>query len=297
MDALQKVQIRQSELKVKLNEMLDTPAETRSESFTEDLGKLSAQVKGLEVEIQAALLSQPETVEMRSEEKPAETSEAKELLELRSQADFGRYIAAALSGGGVRNGPELEYNQALNIPEDRFSLDLLARNLPKLETRAAIAGDGEASQASWVDRLFAATAAMRLGISFPSVAPGAATFPVLTSGSTPAQRGKDEAATGSAYTATITELKPTRMAVHGTYQIEDDARLPGLSMAIERDMRAGLTAQVDKTIFVGDDAAAAGADWNHHSGKDAHPSEQSQGRGNPGDHFGLRGWHLRHDDG
>ena len=233
-----------------------TPVETRGESFAEDLGKLTTEVKSVEAEVQAAILAQPDVTEKRSEEKPTETSEEKELSDLRGKADFGRYIAGALSGGGVRNGPELEYNQALGIPEDRFSLDLLTRNMPKMEARAAIAGDGEASQASWVDRLFADTAAMRLGITFPSVAPGVATFPVLTSGSTPSQRGNDEAAAGSVYTASIAELKPTRMAVHGTYQIEDDARLPGLSMAIERDMRAGLTAQVDKTIFVGDDGAA-----------------------------------------
>ena len=106
MDALQKVQLKQSELKVKLSELLVTPVETRGESFQEDLGKLTAEVKGVEAEVQAALLAQPEIVEKRSEEKPTETSEEKELRELRSEVNFGKYIAAALSGGGVRSGPE-----------------------------------------------------------------------------------------------------------------------------------------------------------------------------------------------
>ena len=256
MNAVQKFQLKQSELKVKLTDLLEIPVETRAESFAEDLGKLTAQVKAVEGEVQAALLAQPDVVEKRAEEKPTETSEEKEIAELRGKADFGRYIAGALSGGGVRNGAELEYNQALGIPEDRFSLEMLTRNLPKLETRAAVVGDAMASQASWVDRLFADSAAMRLGITFPSVAPGVATFPVMTGGSTPSQRGIDEAATGSTYTMNVNELKPTRNAVHGTYQIEDSARLPGLSDAIMRDMRAGMVAQIDKTIFVGDSGAS-----------------------------------------
>ena len=224
MDTLQKLQLRQSEVKVKLSELLDTPTETRSESFSEDLAKLSAQAKAVEVEVQAAILASPEIVEERANDT---SSEGKELMELRAKTDFGRYVAGALSGGGVRNGPELDYNQALGIPEDRFSLDLLTRDMPEpMENRAAIVGDAQASQASWVDRLFAETAAMRLGITFPSVAPGVATFPVMTAGSTPSQRAIDEAASATAYAMTVTELKPTRNAIHGTYQIEDSARCP-----------------------------------------------------------------------
>ena len=47
MDTLQKSQLKQSELKV--NEMLDTDAEKRSESFEEDLKTLTKQVKQAEI--------------------------------------------------------------------------------------------------------------------------------------------------------------------------------------------------------------------------------------------------------
>ena len=134
MDNVQKLQLRQSELKVRINEMLETDIEKRSESFTSDLGNLTRDAKGVEVELQAAIIAAPDPLETRREH-GGEDAEGRELLELRSQTDFGRYIAAAMTGGGVRSGAELEYNQARNIPEDRFSLELLTRDLGvELET-------------------------------------------------------------------------------------------------------------------------------------------------------------------
>ena len=124
-----------------------------------------------------------------------------------------------------------------------------------LEHRAAIAGDSKANQGTWLDRIFANAAAMRLGVTFSSVAPGVASFPITTAGGSGAQRGRTEAVAASTYTVAVSDLKPTRQAVHAVYSIEDEARLPGLADAISRDMRMGLAENVDKTIFVGDAGA------------------------------------------
>ena len=116
MDVLQKSQLKQSELKVKLTELLDTPAETRAESFNDDLREATAQVKSVELEVQAALLAHPvtaEIVEKRTAAKPTETAEDKELVELRQAVHFSKYVAAALerrrcpsrSGAGIKPAP------------------------------------------------------------------------------------------------------------------------------------------------------------------------------------------------
>lgn len=154
MDTLQKVQLKQSELKVKLSELLDTPVETRAETFADDLGALTSQVKSVELEVQAALLAQPEIVEKRAEEKPTETAEEKELRELRAEVNFGKYIAGALSGGGVRTGAENELNEHLGLAANEFPMDMLV----EMETRAARDGDASAMQRPWVDRVFAESA-------------------------------------------------------------------------------------------------------------------------------------------
>ena len=124
-----------------------------------------------------------------------------------------------------------------------------------METRAARDGDAETSQATWLDRVFRGTAAEAIGISFRPVSPGVAAFPVTTAGGAPQQRGRTQAAQERTYTVAVTEMKPARRAVHGVYSIEDDARLPGLSEAIERDMRMAMVESVDLAVFNGDDGA------------------------------------------
>ena len=95
----------------------------------------------------------------------------------------------------------------------------------------------------------------QIGVSFRPVAPGVASFPVTTAGGAPQQRGRTQAATARTYTVAVTEIKPARRAVHGVYSIEDDARLPGLSAAIERDMRMAMVESVDLAVFKGDAGA------------------------------------------
>lgn len=189
---------------------------------------------------------------------PIETrndGEGNEYRNLRANVNFSRYVAAALGGRAVGNGPELELNQHLGIADGYFPLELLGGSL---ETRAARNGEADTMQGTWLDRVFQGTAAERVGISFRSVSPGVAAYPVTTAGGSPVQRGRTEAVTESTYTVAVTEIKPARRAIHGVYSIEDDMRLPGLSDAIERDMRMAMTESVDLTAFKGD----AGANEN-----------------------------------
>ena len=75
------------------------------------------------------------------------SSEGRELVELRSKVDFGRYVSAAMSGNGVSDGAEREYNQHLGIADNYFPMELLAG---KYEERAKRDGDAEASQGTWL---------------------------------------------------------------------------------------------------------------------------------------------------
>ena len=96
---------------------------------------------------------------------------------------------------------------------------------------------------------------MRVGISFRDAGPGVAAYPVTTAGGAGVQRGRTQAVTESTYTIAVTEIKPSRHSVYGVYSIEDNARLPGMSDAIERDMRAAIVASVDLACFKGDASA------------------------------------------
>ena len=246
MNRLQKLQLRQSEVRVNLGKLLDTPEAERTDTYGDELGKLTKEVRSLEGDVGAAIAAGDDKVE---EVATKDTPEGKEYRELRSSVDFGRYVSAAMGGHGVTNGPELELNQHLKIADGYFPMELLAG---KLETRAIIAGEAQTSQGTWLDRVFHGTAAESIGISFRPVAPGVSAYPVTSAGGAPQQRGRTQAAAARTYTVAVTEIKPARRAVHGVYSIEDDARLPGLGAAIERDMRMAMVESVDLAVFKGD---------------------------------------------
>ena len=180
MTDLQKLELRATELRKRLADigtMAELSDETRSEMDT-----LKAEYTDNDSR-QAALKIAGDVPAEPVETRQATDREARELRDLRANIEFGRYVAAAMAGGGVHNGPELEYNQHLGLAANYFPMEMLA---PKpLETRAARDGDAMASQATWLDRVMAGTAAERLGVSFRTVAPGVATFPATTAGGSP----------------------------------------------------------------------------------------------------------------
>ena len=253
MTPTQKLQVTQSEVRTQIGAILGTEEDKREKTWQSDLEGLTKRAQSLELELRAALVAGDDKA---TEETTEETADL-ERRELEKSISFAPYISAAMSGHGVASGPEAEYNQEYGLSAEQFPLELLTRDddLGDLEKRAAIDGDAATKQGSWIDRMFSETAARRLGVTFPSVPPGVAAYPVTTAGGTPAQRGRTQAAADGVYTAVVTEIKPTRNAVHGVYSIEDNARLPGLADAIGRDMRAAMVEKVDRTVFVGDTGA------------------------------------------
>ena len=252
--ALKLLKIQERDMRNRLGEiggmeMAEWTDEIRSEL---KLLRRSMEVNGdQQTALELSGVGDPEPVETRTET-PADNK----LLELRDSLQFGTYVAAAMAGRPVLSGAEAEYNAERGIKEGYFPMELLARSAEgPLETRAARDGDSQANQGSWLDRVFHESAAAHVGISFRSVAPGVASYPVTTAGGTGVQRARTQAVTESTYSIAVTELKPTRHAVHGIYSIEDDMRLPGMADAIERDMRMAIVDSVDLACFNGDDSA------------------------------------------
>ena len=179
----------------------------------------------------------------------SDAGEAGELAEIRARVEVPKYVMAAVERRGLSGGPELEYNAAMGVAGDGFPMSLL--DVPA-EERAAIAGDAQSNQQTWVDRVFGDSAAQRVGVTMRSVAPGIASVPAIATGATGAQRGNPQAAANAAYTIGITNLSPKRSAVHTIFSIQDSMRVPGLEDAITRDLRAAVVNAVDLAVFLGD---------------------------------------------
>ena len=244
-----KLAIEQSKIREQISALLG------KDELTDDdrtkLGELTTRMEQLEVEMRAAIVAEPgETIETRDEQGDGET---RELRQLRGRVRMGNYIAAAMEMRSA-DGAELEWNQHLGIAGNRFPLELLA---PAMERRATTDTESNVSQRTWLDRLFAGTAASRLGVSMISVEPGVSSHPLTTAGASFAQKERGAAVGDAAWTVGVTEAKPKRGAVRATFSIEDTARLPGLEDALNRDLRMALTDGIDKAIFVGADGGSA----------------------------------------
>ena len=92
MTTLQRLQLRQSEIREKLNMLLGR--DERSENETAELESLTGEGQALEVELRAALIAEPDQETTITDTADPET---RERLELRGRTRLGR-----LSLGGCR---------------------------------------------------------------------------------------------------------------------------------------------------------------------------------------------------
>ena len=246
MDKITKLQVEERELAVKLAE-LSAKDELTDEQRTEQRELVSKSIT-VKDKINA------ETIANDQRETKLETGEDGEATEFRGLVDKAKvftYVEGAIEYRGIKDGPELELNQALKMGADKFPLVLLA---PEMRTKTS--GDPNVSRKRWVDRLFDdSTSARYIGVTFDSVGSGNASYLVTSAGGTGKQRGREESATASSHTVGITELQPTRNSVSLSFNMEDATRMQGLEDALVRDMRASVMAAIDTAIIKGDSGA------------------------------------------
>lgn len=223
---------------------LDEPTdEQRAET-----NRLLSEIDSVQTQFRAARAIEEAEAEARAEA----SGEGAERRELRDRVGFGDYLTAAVEFRAA-DGAAREFADSLGVRPGRFPLETLA---PAPELRTTTDADaGPRRPAPWLDRVFADTAAMALGITMPSVDAGEQSYPVTTAGAAAAQRGRGESIADSAWTISTTELKPTRNGVRATYSREDDLRSPGLAAALQRELRMSLAEGIDRAIFLGDSGA------------------------------------------
>ena len=148
---------------------------------------------------------------------------------------FGDYASKVVHDAPY-DGAAAEFNAEIGLTGARdFPLEMLA----PLETRATTDADTAVTQRRWIDRLFADTMAMRLGVTMESVEPGQASFPVTTAGAVAKQRDRAEAAADDAWTMGVRRRWNPSGDVRGLCsRLEDNsagARTRGGAAARSRD--------------------------------------------------------------
>ena len=120
----QRLTVRASEIRQRLNEIATTDDGELSEEIRAEEAKLSVEYRDCETRLRAAVASEPDPGERHGTEPDAEQRERQELC---GKSALGTYLQAALRDRQVSTGPEAELSAAFGcpglVPLELFSAD------------------------------------------------------------------------------------------------------------------------------------------------------------------------------
>lgn len=258
MTTSQKIQIRLSECRQRLNELLGV--DSRDDAQQAELEKLTGEVQKLEPELRAAIAAEPDP---QTQTTDTGDPEVRERLALRGRSRFGAFLLAAFQGREVA-GAEAEYRSSLkltgraaapgSIPLDLFEADREIR--ADAATPPPGTGTG-ATLAPIQPHVFAQSIAPRLGIEMPQVGTGAYSEATISTALTAGAKAKGVAQESTAAALTAVTANPRRIAARLTLNVEDVAAIgqANFESALRQNASMALSDEYDKQSINGDGQA------------------------------------------
>ena len=267
MTTAQKLAIRLSEIRSKLNEL--SGLEDVSDEQRAEIDSLSREYQAKEAQHRAALTVEAD--EQRAAEgefgngdgTPAETRA------LLGRVTLPAYLGAAAAGIGLTGAP-VELAAALSVPHVGGSggvaipWQVLGAGFPEPrqardpEARAfttTAAYGGGVAQRPILQRLFGRDVMSALGVRIDSVPAGRTEWPLIVGGVSPTQKAEGDAADAAVTAGFQTEtLKPKRLTGKYEYSHEMAAQVLDLEQALRRDLADAIMAQMNNLILNGDEA-------------------------------------------
>ena len=240
MTRLQKLQLRQSEVRASLGALLDIQETERTDTYGDDRDKLTKEMRSLESDVGAAIAAGEDKVE---EVSTKDTPEGREIRQLVSKASLGRMMAG-IADDGQGDGAERELRQARNLPDNYVPWDLL-------EKRAAVSvsGDEEGNTTPWIQRVFPMSAAAFCGVDVTTVPVGQVLVPVITTGVTIGFVAAGAAQAESSPVAAITTLTPRRGTGNFPINKEDLAVFPMMEDAFRMELSDAVQNAIDVDLL------------------------------------------------
>ena len=247
----QKIELRMSEVRQKLNGF--AAAETLTESEQAESDALAKEFGQLETRLRAAIVAEP------AADPPADPPAVDpQKTELRARVEVRDYLLEAMTGR-TATGAAAELRAEVLGAEAREGLLPWEALLPTREVRADAATVGPTdvgvNQQAIIPRVFADGVTQFLGVTMPTVGVGEAVYTVITGGATAQMRAvgaeKDaEVATFEAFT-----LGPVRLTARYLLRVEDLNRLRGMEDALRADLRGAISDAMDNQVLNGSGAA------------------------------------------
>lgn len=238
----QRLELRQSEIRQRLNELAAVEEPTDEESA--ELGRLQTEYRELEPRLQAAIIAEgadPNHQDLGE-------SEGRELRQLHERASIGR-IVDQIREQRAQDGAEAELQAHYELPGDSIPLALLERRAAASAQAPATVGT---NQQPIEPVLFPRSVAAFLGVEMPRVPVGQATFPTMTAPAT-GPAGADEGASvdDTAGTFDVNALGPRRLQRSFTYSREDSASFAGMDAALRVNLNDALESGLDLAAING----------------------------------------------
>ena len=255
MTNVQKLQIRQSEIRERLN-VLSNPETELTEDNKSELNNLMSEMAEIEPKLRAAITAEQETIESRNDG----TSEDSKLDDLRKRASVSEYIRQAVTGQPL-DGACRELNAELGIvpirgqgggvlmPVEQLALRLRA-DAPNTTTTAEKAD--ETNRRPILSRLFAMGIMEAMGVRLDSVPVGMIEYPILTDATTPAMKaeGADSETEAAVFDSQV--LKPKRLVSRYEFTAEAVMTVPGLDSALSADLQLAMQDAMNAQVITGD---------------------------------------------
>ena len=240
MTTLQKLQVRQSEIRESINTLLGN--DSRTDEQQAELEKLTGEGQKIEPEIRAAIVAEPDPNETRVEGDASDL----ELRSLIQDASPGR-ILAAVHGRRNTEGREAELQQHFKVGGNELPHAML-----EVRAQTEAPANVATQQAEIIQPIFGQTAAAFLNIPMPTVPPGAATYPIISSRPSPETPAEGATVTEDipAETFAAELLKPQAAQAQIEFSREDAASFPSMSDSLGRVIVDATGFELDRQLLL-----------------------------------------------
>ena len=259
----QRLTIRASEIRQRLNTIAGLEGDALTDEIRAESDKLGDEYRDVETKLRAAVASDPDPGETRVS-LPVDAEE-RERQELRGKVTLADYIGVTVAQGdaGSVDGEAREYAAAEGCP-GMVPITMLgptaeqreAQHAAGVEHRNVTPAPGDANvphtHAPIVPMLFDRSVATFLGVEMPTVGTGIQSYPVLGTSVTAGMATEDAAAVQSAGAFTVTDADPRRLGGSFLIRKEDIAKLPSLEASLRDNLSMVLSDEADKQFVTGD---------------------------------------------
>ena len=244
MTNLQKIALRLSEVRQRLNTISGLEGEALTDEVRAESTTLQGEFSDLETRHRAAIVADPEI----RQDVTTEDAEARELRLLTEAANAGDVLQAAIEHR-MTEGQTRELQEHYKLGSNQIPLALLSEHRATGVTPApATVG---ATQAEIIPAVFPMSCAAFLGIDMPTVGVGEAIFPVLTTSAdagVPAENAEQDETAGG---FEADNLAPSRIQASFRFSREDRARFAGMDSALRENLNMALGDKLDQQILNG----------------------------------------------